>query len=128
MGGNTRPLTVRGCQHDRMGYCSTHEMMAVKKWREISCLKAGPGGRKIRTTRKKHYFECEVGPRGRGVLRQTLLTFWSITPSITSCSLATLRGEGHERVGGGLNSNNFSSTTVGQTGACTDSKTVETEG
>ena len=74
-GENTSPLTVRGCKHDRKGYCSTHEMVATKKWREISCLKAGLGGSSIKTTKKKHYFECEVGPRGRGVLRQTLLTF-----------------------------------------------------
>ena len=69
---NTRSLTVRGCKHDRKGYCSTHEMVATKKWRDIPCLKAGPGGRSVKTTRKKHYFEFEVGPRGRGVLRQTL--------------------------------------------------------
>ena len=62
----------------------------------------------VRTVKKKHYFECEVGPRGWGVLRQTLLTFCSTTPSV-----ATLTGGCHEGVGGGLDKN-FSSTTVGQ--------------
>ena len=37
---NTRSLTVRGCKHDRKGYCSTHEMVATKKFRDIPCLKA----------------------------------------------------------------------------------------
>ena len=38
---NISPLTVRGCKHDRKGYCSTNEMVAIKKYREIPCLKAG---------------------------------------------------------------------------------------
>ena len=29
--GDTRSLTIRGCQHDRRGYCTIHGMMAVKK-------------------------------------------------------------------------------------------------
>ena len=107
--GDARSLTIRGCQHDRRGYCATHGTVAVKKWREIPCLKAGPGGSKVRTVRKKHFYECEVGPRGRSVLRQTLLTFCSKTPSV-----ATLTGGGHEGVGGDLTCN-FSSTTEGQT-------------
>ena len=41
----------------------------------------------VRTVKKKHYFECEVGPRGRGVLRQTLLTFCSTTPSVALVNL-----------------------------------------
>ena len=69
----------------------------------------GSGGSSIKTTKKKHYFECQVGPRGRGVLRQTFLTFCSVSPSVTS-----LRGEGQDGVGGGVDSSNFSSPTVGQ--------------
>ena len=107
-GGDTGPLTTRVCQHDKKGYCATHGMMAVKKWREISCLKTGPGGSKVRTQKKKDYYECKVGHRGRGMLRQTLLMFCSTTPAV-----ATLTGGGHEGVGGGLDFN-FSSTTVGQ--------------
>ena len=29
--GDTRSLTIRGCQHDRRGYCTIHGMMAVMK-------------------------------------------------------------------------------------------------
>ena len=43
--------------------------------KQIPCLKAGPGGNKVKTVRKKHYYECEVGPRGQGVMRQTFLSF-----------------------------------------------------
>ena len=42
----------------------------------------GPGGKNVKTTRKKHYFECEVGPSGRGILRQTILL------NITICYFA----------------------------------------
>ena len=108
---NGTPLTIRGCKHDRKGFCFTHEMVATKKYREIPCLKAGPDGQKVKTTKKKHYFECEVGPSGRGVLRQTVLKFSSVSPSIT-----TLSGGGQDGVGGGMDNSidNFSLPTVGQ--------------
>ena len=115
---DTRVLVLKGCQHDKRGYCALHGMLAVKKWRQISCLKAGPGGSKVKTVRRKHYFECEVGPRGQGVMRQTLLSF-SRTPT-----LATRTGGGHDGVGGGLD-NNFSSTTVEQPGEAAQSVGLE---
>ena len=60
----------------------------------------------VKTFKKKPYFECDLGPRGQGVLRQTRLSF-SRTPSTP-----TRTGEGHYRVG--ASHMNFSSTTVGQ--------------
>ena len=71
----------------------------------------GPGGKNVKTTRKKHYFECEVGPSGRGILRQTVLQFALVSPSIT-----TLSGGDQDGVGGGMDNSfdNFSSPTVGQ--------------
>ena len=53
----------------------------------------GPGGSKVKTVRRKHYFECEVGPRGQGVMRQTLLSFSRTT------TLATRTGGGHDGMG-----------------------------
>ena len=71
----------------------------------------GPGGKNVKTTRKKHYFECEVGPSGRGILRQTVLQFALVSPSV-----AELSGGDQDRVGGGMDNSfvNFSSPTVGQ--------------
>ena len=58
----------------------------------------------MRSFKKKYYFECELGPRGLGVLRQTRLSF-SGTPSTPSRT-----GDGHGR--GGTSYINFSSPTV----------------
>ena len=65
---------------------------------------------KTKTTKKKYYFECERGPRGQGVLRQTRLLF-SKTPALPSRT-----DEGHDRVEGNSSNIQFSSTTVGQHG------------
>ena len=61
----------------------------------------------VRSFKKKYYFECELGPRGLGVLRQTRLSF-SGTPSTP-----TGTGVGHG-IRGGSSTFNFSSPTVGQ--------------
>ena len=98
-GGVGTPISIRGCKHDRKGFCFTHEMVATKKYREIPCLKAGPGGQKVETTTKKHYFECEVGPSGRGVLRQTVLQFALVSPSITTLTDWWRSGRGGWRYG-----------------------------
>ena len=68
-----------------------------------------PGGEEIRTYKKKPYYKCDLGPRGQGVLRQTLLSFprTPTTPART--------GEEHNRAGVS-NFSNFSSNTVGQHG------------
>ena len=34
---DTRVLVLKGCQHDKRGYCALHGMLAVKKWRQIPC-------------------------------------------------------------------------------------------
>ena len=63
----------------------------------------------MRTFKKKPYFECDLGPRGQGILRQTQLSF-SKTPTTPART-----GEEHDRAGLS-NFLNFSSTTVGQHG------------
>ena len=99
-------LGRRGCSHDKKGYCSTHGSIAVKKTRMIPCVTRNADGVKIKTTKKKPYYECELGPQGQGVLRQTRLSF-----SKTS-SLPSRNGEGHHR--GGVSNFKFSSSTAGQ--------------
>ena len=69
-------MIVRRRQHDKGGYCSIHGGIATKK--RIPCVKAGPRGKKIRSFKRKHCFECDLGPRGQGVLRQTKLSFSSL--------------------------------------------------
>ena len=96
----------RGCSHDKRGFCSTHGCLGVKKTRLIPCVMKNADGVKFKSTKKKYYYECEMGPRGQGVLRQTRLSF-SRTPSLSSRN-----GDGHDR--GGVNSFQFSSSTVGQ--------------
>ena len=98
----------RGFNHDKKGFCSTHDCMGVRKTRLIPCVVKNADGVKTKTTKKKFYYECERGPRGQGVLRQARLLF-SKTPSLPSRN-----GEGHDREG--VNSSNFqfSSTTAGQ--------------
>ena len=115
-------LVRRKCYHDKKGHCSVHGGGARKLWRRIPCVTVNPGGVEVSTYNKKPYFECYLGPRGQGVLRQTQLSFskTSITPTRT--------GEGHDRVGVS-NYFNFSSTTVGQHGMnnvqTTDEQTKE---
>ena len=61
-----------------------------------------------RRMKKVPYYECDLGPRGRGVLRQTTLSF-------TRTPTTPRTGGGHDREGGS-NSLNFSLTTEGQHG------------
>ena len=98
----------KGCKHDRKGYCSTHNCIAKRLSREVPCIVRNEAGVKIRSVKKKHYFECELGPKGVGVLRQTRLSFsgTSSTPSRT--------GGGHGRGGTSNFDFDFSSPTVGQ--------------
>ena len=121
-GGVGTPIFIRGCKHDKKGYCSKHEMLGTRKYREIPCLKAGPGGQKVKTSKKKHYFECEVGPSGRGILRQTVLQFALVSPSF-----AELSGGDQDRVGGGMDNcfANFSSPTVGKNMGATRTEGLE---
>ena len=65
-------------------------------------------GVEVRRMKKKPYYECDIGPRGQGVLRQTLLSF-SRTPSRPART-----GEDHDRAG--VSNFDFSSTTLGQHG------------
>ena len=81
----------RGCSHDKRGFCSTHGCLGVKKTRLIPCVMKNADGVKFKSTKKKYYYECEMGPRGQGVLRQTRLSF-SRTPSLSSRN-----GDGHDR-------------------------------
>ena len=78
----------------------------MKLSRKIPCVTRNAEGVEVKSFRKKHYFECELGPRGQGVLRQTHLSF-SRTPATP-----TRTREGHDRVG--ASNISFSSTTVGQ--------------
>ena len=62
-----------------------------------------------RRMKKVPYYECDLGPRGRGVLRQTTLSF-TRTPTTPSRT-----GGGHDRAGDRI-SVDFSLTTEGQHG------------
>ena len=98
----------KNCKHDKKGYCSTHECVAAKLTRKIPCVVRNAEGVEVRSFKKKYYYECEVGPRGRGVLRQTRLSF-SGTPSSPA-----MTGVGHDTRGGESSTFHFSSPTVGQ--------------
>ena len=62
-----------------------------------------------RRMKKVPYYECDLGPRGRGVLRQTTLSF-TRTPTTPSRT-----GGGYDRAGDS-NTLNFPLTTEGQHG------------
>ena len=80
----------------------------------------GPGGKNVKSYKKKPYFECDLGPQGRGPLRQTRLSFTKTTPRPVQRGVdMTVAGDTEENV-----CSNFSSTTVGQVG----DGTVRTEG
>ena len=113
-------MTSRGCQHDRRGYCATHGWGARRLERRIPCMVKGPGGKNVKSYKKKPYFECDLGPQGRGPLRQTRLSFIKTTPRPVQRGVdMTVAGNTEEN-----DCSNFSSTTVGQAG----DGTVRTEG
>ena len=107
-GGNK--LMTRGrCYHDKDGICDIHGEGARKLTRKVPCITKNKKGEVIRRMKKVPYFECDLGPRRRGVLRQTTLSF-TRTPSTPSRT-----GGGHDRAGDTI-SDDFSLTTVGQHG------------
>ena len=110
-GAAKTPLVRRGCQHDKRGYCTKHGWGARRLERRVSCVTTGPDGKKVKSYKKKPYFECDLGPNGRGVLRQTQLSFLR-TPSLTRLVGEDVTGVGTSTEADAI----FSSTTVGQAG------------
>ena len=110
-GAARTPLVRRGCQHDKRGYCTKHGWGARRLERRVSCVTTDPGGKKVKSYKKKPYFECDLGPNGRGVLRQTQLSFLR-TPTLTGLGGEDVAGEGASTEA----ELEFSSTTVGQAG------------
>ena len=107
------------CQHTRGGYCRLHGAGARKYFRPVRRTTVGPGGEMISKTTKKTYYECDLGQRGRGGLRQSQLSF-------TARRTADRAGLGGEDTRGGRrddisnDSHDFSSTNAGQgTSSCT---------
>ena len=58
-------LTVGGCVYVGGGNCVEHGPGAKRYWRPLP--KSAGGGR-------EYYYECDVGPRGRGRFRQARLS------------------------------------------------------
>ena len=103
----------RGCHHLKGGRCLLHGEGAKKKWKPVQSRIVGPGGKVTMkyVGKRETWYECDVGPEGGNVLRQSRLSFVKTTPVI-------VRGVGDAR-GGTQNTSNsdFSSTTEGQSGA-----------
>ena len=107
--GGSKLMTRGRCHHDKDGTCDIHGEGARKLSRKVPCITKNKQGVLIKKMKKVPYFECDLGPRGRGVLRQTTLSFirTPTTPSRT--------GGGHDRAGDGILID-FSLTTEGQHG------------
>ena len=53
------------------GICTTHGPGASQHWRPKKRTTPGPRGER---TYREYYYVCDIGPRGRGVLRQSRLS------------------------------------------------------
>ena len=81
LGGNSGRPGLRGrgddCVYRRGGDCTRHGPGAKLYWKPLRPPVAGPDG--VLKTRK-YYYSCDIGPRGRGRLRQQRLSFRKTTP------------------------------------------------
>ena len=105
------------CQHSRGGYCRLHGAGAKKYFRPVRKTTVGPDGEMISKVTKKTYYECDLGQRGRGGLRQSQLSF---TARRTAGSLS-LGGDDTRGGWRGLSAD-FSSTNLGQQAGSSTSK------
>ena len=71
--GPTGPSTRRqSCVYRRGGNCTTHGPGAQRYWRPLGTPRRGPRGNMVT---REYYYSCDIGPRGRGRLRQARLPF-----------------------------------------------------
>ena len=113
--GGRRRVEEGRCQHTRGGYCRLHGAGAEKYFRPVKKTTVGPGGELISKITKKTYYECNLGQRGRGGLRQSQLSF-------TARRKTDRPDLGGDDTRGGRRDDfsDFSSTNVGQhMGSCT---------
>ena len=74
-GGRPRPrLTVGGCVYVVGGNCVEHGPGAKRYWHPTTRTDVGPDGIVTRTRGREYYYECNLGQRGRGRLRQARLS------------------------------------------------------
>ena len=81
-GGRPRPrLTVGGCVYVVGGNCVEHGPGAKRYWHPTTRTDVGPDGIVTRTRGREYYYECNLGQRVRGRLRQARLSsFVKTTP------------------------------------------------
>ena len=66
------------CVYRRGGVCEKHGPGAKLYWKPLNKPAPGPGGKMVT---RHYYYSCDVGPRGRGRLKQTTLSFRKTTPT-----------------------------------------------
>ena len=59
----------------KKGICHLHGDGAKKYFKFVSIKKKGPDGVMIPGSRKQSYYQCDLGQRGRGKLRQSRISF-----------------------------------------------------
>ena len=60
----------RTCVYTKRGVCDVHGPGAKETWRPIKKRVTMPGGVVKYETGRKYSWTCDLGPRGRGLLRQ----------------------------------------------------------
>ena len=68
-------LLDRECIHTRDGVCSLHGPGATRYWKPVRVRKRGADGSISTEMKRRPYHVCDLGPRGRGRLRQSRLGF-----------------------------------------------------
>ena len=74
-GGTIRTDAMEECQHSRGGVCHLHGPGASLHWRPARRTGRGRGRGGSNGYRREYYYSCDLGPRGRGRLRQSSLSF-----------------------------------------------------
>ena len=68
-------LQDRECEHTRDGVCSLHGPGAKRYWKPVRMRKREADGSITTEVKRRPYHVCDLGPRGRGRLRQSRLGF-----------------------------------------------------
>ena len=66
------PSKTKVCTYRKGGVCDIHGPGAKYHWKPIRNPVPGPDGKLLT---RRYYWVCEIGPKGRGKLRQTKLSF-----------------------------------------------------